>query len=46
VNNGGIGGGMMFMDVTEDYFNQIFDTNFSGPYFLAQELVTFMKDGI
>jgi NAD(P)-dependent dehydrogenase (short-subunit alcohol dehydrogenase family) len=27
-NNGGIGGGMMFRDVTEDYFDQIFDTNF------------------
>jgi NAD(P)-dependent dehydrogenase (short-subunit alcohol dehydrogenase family) len=45
VNNGGIGGGMMFTEVTEDYFNQIFDTNFKGPYFLTQELVTFMEDG-
>ncbi|MGB2627612.1 MAG: SDR family oxidoreductase [Candidatus Acidiferrum sp.] len=45
VNNGGIGGGMMFTEVTEDYFNRIFDTNFRGPYFLTQELVTFMEDG-
>ena len=45
VNNGGIGGGMMFTDVTEDYFNQIFDTNFKGPFFLTQQLVTFMEDG-
>ena len=34
VNNGGIGGGMMFTEVTEDYFNRKFDTNFKGPYFL------------
>ena len=39
VNNGGIGGGMMFTEVTEDYFNQIFDTNFKGPFFLTQQLV-------
>ena len=45
MNNGGIGGGMMFTDVTEDYFNQIFDANFKGPYFLTQESVTFMEDG-
>jgi NAD(P)-dependent dehydrogenase (short-subunit alcohol dehydrogenase family) len=45
VNNGGIGGGMMFTDVTEDYFNQIFDTNFKGPFFLTQQLVAFMEDG-
>jgi NAD(P)-dependent dehydrogenase (short-subunit alcohol dehydrogenase family) len=45
VNNGGIGGGMMFTDVTEDYFNQIFDTNFKGPFFLTQELIAFMEDG-
>jgi NAD(P)-dependent dehydrogenase (short-subunit alcohol dehydrogenase family) len=45
VNNGGIGGGMMFTDVTEDYFNRIFDTNFKGPYFLTQELVAFMEAG-
>jgi NAD(P)-dependent dehydrogenase (short-subunit alcohol dehydrogenase family) len=45
VNNGGIGGGMMFTDVTQDYFNQIFDTNFKGPYFLTQELVRFIEDG-
>src|SRR4029077_21028154 len=45
VNNGGIGGGMMFTEVTENYFNQIFDTNFKGPYFLTQELVAFMEDG-
>lgn len=45
VNNGGIGGGMMFTDVTEDYFNQIFDTNFKGPFFLTQQLVGFMEDG-
>jgi NAD(P)-dependent dehydrogenase (short-subunit alcohol dehydrogenase family) len=45
VNNGGIGGGMMFPQLTEDYFNQIFDTNFKGPFFLTQELLPLMEDG-
>jgi NAD(P)-dependent dehydrogenase (short-subunit alcohol dehydrogenase family) len=45
VNNGGIGGGMMFTNVTEDYFNQIFDANFKGPFFLTQQLVALMEDG-
>jgi NAD(P)-dependent dehydrogenase (short-subunit alcohol dehydrogenase family) len=45
VNNGGIGGGMMFTDVTEDYFNRIFETNFKGPFFLTQQLVALMEDG-
>lgn len=33
VNNGGIGGGMMFTDMTEDYFDNILNTNFKGPFF-------------
>ncbi len=45
VNNGGIGGGMMFADMTEDYFDQIFNTNFKGPFFLTQQLVKLMEDG-
>jgi len=45
VNNGGIGGGMMFTEVTGDYFDQIFNTNFKGPFFLTQGLVAFMEDG-
>jgi len=45
VNNGGIGGGMMFTEMTEDYFDNILNTNFKGPFFLTQQLVKFMEDG-
>ena len=45
VNNGGIGGGMMFTEMTEDYFDKILNTNFKGPFFLTQHLVLFMEDG-
>lgn len=45
VNNGGTGGGMPFIEISEDYFDRIFDTNFKGPFFLTQRLVGFMEDG-
>jgi NAD(P)-dependent dehydrogenase (short-subunit alcohol dehydrogenase family) len=45
INNGGIGGGMLFVDMTEDYFDQILNTNFKGPFFLTQQLVKLMEDG-
>jgi NAD(P)-dependent dehydrogenase (short-subunit alcohol dehydrogenase family) len=45
VNNGGVGGAMMFGDMTEAYFDQIFDTNFKGPFFLTQRLIGLMEDG-
>jgi len=45
VNNGGIGGGMTFTDVTEEYFDTILNTNFKGPFFLTQQLVKLMEDG-
>jgi NAD(P)-dependent dehydrogenase (short-subunit alcohol dehydrogenase family) len=45
VNNGGIGGGMAFTEMTEEYFDQILNTNFKGPFFLTQQLVRFMEDG-
>jgi len=45
VNNGGIGGGMMFTDMTEDYFDKILNTNFKGPLFLTQQLVGLIEDG-
>ncbi|BDA77462.1 short-chain dehydrogenase [Leptospira kobayashii] len=45
VNNGGIGGGMMFTDMTEDYFDNILNTNFKGPFFLTQKLVKLIEDG-
>jgi len=45
VNNGGIGGGMTFADVTEEFFDEILNTNFKGPVFLTQQLLPIMEDG-
>jgi NAD(P)-dependent dehydrogenase (short-subunit alcohol dehydrogenase family) len=45
VNNGGIGGGMMFTDITAEYFDKMFDINFKGPFFLTQDLLPLMSDG-
>jgi NAD(P)-dependent dehydrogenase (short-subunit alcohol dehydrogenase family) len=45
VNNGGTGGAMPFIDVSEQYFDKIFNTNFKGPYFLTQQLVKLMESG-
>jgi NAD(P)-dependent dehydrogenase (short-subunit alcohol dehydrogenase family) len=45
INNGGTGGAMMFPDVSEDYFDKIFNTNFKGPFLLTQRLVRLMEDG-
>jgi NAD(P)-dependent dehydrogenase (short-subunit alcohol dehydrogenase family) len=45
VNNGGVGGGMMFDDITDDYFNRVLNTNFVGPFFLTQRLLPFMENG-
>lgn len=45
VNNGGIGGGMPFTEMSEAYFDQIMNTNFKGPFFLTQALVPLLEDG-
>lgn len=45
VNNAGIGGPMMFTEITEEYFDSILNTNFKGPFFLTQQLVDFIEDG-
>jgi NAD(P)-dependent dehydrogenase (short-subunit alcohol dehydrogenase family) len=37
--------GMAFTEMSEEYFDQIFNTNFKGPFFLTQQLVSFMEDG-
>lgn len=44
VNNGGIGGGMPFVEMTEEYFDQILNTNFKGPFFLTQFLIKLIED--
>lgn len=45
VNNGGMGGGMPFLDMTEEYFDKVMGTNFKGPFLLTQRLVRWMADG-
>ena len=45
VNNGGVGGGMMFEEISDEYFNRILNTNFTGPFFLTQRLLQFMENG-
>jgi NAD(P)-dependent dehydrogenase (short-subunit alcohol dehydrogenase family) len=45
VNNGGTGGGMPFTEISDEYFERIFNTNFKGPFFLTQKLVGFIEDG-
>jgi NAD(P)-dependent dehydrogenase (short-subunit alcohol dehydrogenase family) len=45
VNNGGTGGAMMFPNVSEDYFDKIFNTNFKGPFLLTQQLIQLIEDG-
>jgi NAD(P)-dependent dehydrogenase (short-subunit alcohol dehydrogenase family) len=45
VNNGGVGGGMMFAEMTEEYFDKILNTNFRGRFFLTQRLVQLMVNG-
>ncbi len=45
VNNAGTGGGMMFPEMTEDYFDKMMNTNFKGPVFLTQGLLPFLEDG-
>ncbi len=45
VNNGGIGGPMAFTDLTEEYFEQILNTNYKGPIFLTQKLISLMEEG-
>ncbi len=45
VNNAGMGGGMPFTEISEDYYDQIFNTNFKGPFFLTQALLPLLRDG-
>lgn len=45
VNNGGIGGPMAFTDLTEEYFEQILNSNYKGPIFLTQKLIGLMEEG-
>ena len=44
VNNAGIGGFSMIADVTEDYFDQMINVHFKGPFFLTQTLLPLLTD--
>ena len=44
VNNAGIGGFSMIADVTEDYFDQMINVHFKGPFFLTQTLLPSLAD--
>jgi NAD(P)-dependent dehydrogenase (short-subunit alcohol dehydrogenase family) len=45
INNGGIGGGAPFDEVTEEMFDRFHATLFKGPYFLTQALLPLLADG-
>lgn len=45
INNGGTGGPCMFPEITNEFYNKIFDTNFKGPFFLTQKLLPLLVDG-
>lgn len=45
VNNAGVSGGMVFSEMSEEYFDRMLTTNFKGPFFLTQRLVHLMEDG-
>ncbi len=44
VNNGGVGGGMPFESMTEEYFDTCLHTNFTGPFLLTQRLLPFLAN--
>jgi len=45
VNNAGIGINALFMDMTEEQFDQLMNVHFKGTYFLTQKLLPLMRDG-
>jgi NAD(P)-dependent dehydrogenase (short-subunit alcohol dehydrogenase family) len=45
VNNAGINYRNSFTEVTEDEFEQLFNVNFKGVFFLTQKLLPLLKDG-
>jgi NAD(P)-dependent dehydrogenase (short-subunit alcohol dehydrogenase family) len=45
VNNAGIGGYQLIGEVTEDFFDELYNIHFKGVYFLTQELLPFINDG-
>lgn len=45
VNNAGIGGYKTINEVTEDFFDELFNIHFKGVYFLTQKIIPLLNDG-
>ena len=45
VNNAGYGGGAMFEDTTEEFFDAFYRVLLKGPYFVTQRLLPLIEDG-
>ena len=45
INNAGIGGYQLIGEVTEDFFDELYNIHFKGVYFLTQELIPVLNDG-
>jgi NAD(P)-dependent dehydrogenase (short-subunit alcohol dehydrogenase family) len=45
VNNAGVGGYKLIGEVTEEFFDELYNVHFKGVYFLTQTLLPIMNDG-
>jgi NAD(P)-dependent dehydrogenase (short-subunit alcohol dehydrogenase family) len=45
INNAGIGGGVPFENVTEEFFDEFLNVHFKGVYFLTQKFVPYLNNG-
>lgn len=45
INNAGIGGYKLIGEVTEDFFDELYNIHFKGVYFLTQNMLPLMNDG-
>jgi NAD(P)-dependent dehydrogenase (short-subunit alcohol dehydrogenase family) len=45
INNAGIGGYSPISEATEEFFDQLLNIHFKGPYFLTQKLLPLLNDG-
>jgi len=45
INNAGIGGGVPFEKVTEEFFDDFMNVHFKSVYFLTQKCLPYMNDG-
>jgi NAD(P)-dependent dehydrogenase (short-subunit alcohol dehydrogenase family) len=45
VNNAGIGGYQLIGEVTEEFFDELYNIHFKGVYFLTQQLLPLINDG-